>query len=170
MWTIYHVWKEVRSFRIYVEVFFIWPLSACFFGYRYVPAYSTRLEIKDGMWVVLPPNTSDPMGIIDPVWTESNWNTIGLRVYTVQTGAYDYVVLLGGVAITALAYVAIVIAKASINKMMKLDWEYNFKLCNRFLEAILFNGLKGIIVSYWRLTRVNGFFISKAMLGSAIGF
>ncbi|MBA0659961.1 hypothetical protein Goklo_012035, partial [Gossypium klotzschianum] len=62
---------------------------------RYVPAYSTRLKLDSGTWKVLPPNSSDPMGMLDPVWTESNWNTIGLRVYTVQEAAYDRLVLLG---------------------------------------------------------------------------
>lgn len=88
---------------------------------RYVPAYSTRLQFQSGTWVVLPPNSSDPMGMLDPVWTESNWNTIQLRVYTVQSAAYDRLVLLGGIAITALAYLAIVISRASIAKILKQD-------------------------------------------------
>ena len=61
------------------------------------------------------------MGMLDPVWTESNWNTIQLRVYTVQSAAYDRLVLLGGIAITALAYFAIVISRASIAKILKQD-------------------------------------------------
>lgn len=88
---------------------------------RYVPAYSTRLKYESGTWDVLPPNSSDPMGTQDPVWTESNWNTIGLRVYTVQTGTYDRLVLLGGIAVTALAYIAIVMARAFITKALKRD-------------------------------------------------
>lgn len=91
------------------------------YHYRYVPAYSTRLKFDSEAWIVLPPNSSDPMGMVDPVWTESNWNAIGLRVYTVQNGAYDNLVLLGGIAITVLAYLAIVITRAFITKSLKRD-------------------------------------------------
>ncbi|KAE8021938.1 hypothetical protein FH972_007785 [Carpinus fangiana] len=75
---------------------------------RYVPAYSTRLKYESETWIVLPPNASDPMGKLDPVWTESNWNAIGFRVYTVQYATYDGLVLLGGITVTVIAYVAIV--------------------------------------------------------------
>ncbi|XP_007010305.2 PREDICTED: nicastrin [Theobroma cacao] len=88
---------------------------------RYVPAYSTRLKFDSGTWKVLPPNSTDPMGMLDPVWTESNWNTIGLRVYTVQDPAYDRLVLLGGVAVTVLSYFAIVLTRAYITKALKQD-------------------------------------------------
>ncbi|XP_040950584.1 nicastrin isoform X3 [Gossypium hirsutum] len=88
---------------------------------RYVPAYSTRLKLDSGTWKVLPPNSSDPMGMLDPVWTESNWNTIGLRVYTVQEAAYDRLVLLGGISVTVLAYLAIVLTRAYITKALKQD-------------------------------------------------
>ncbi|XP_024025905.1 nicastrin [Morus notabilis] len=88
---------------------------------RYVPAYSTRLQFHSGTWIVLPPNSSDLMGLVDPVWTESNWNAIGLRVYIVQSAAYDCLVLLGGIAVTALAYLAIVITRATIAKILKQD-------------------------------------------------
>ncbi|KAJ7960071.1 Nicastrin [Quillaja saponaria] len=37
---------------------------------RYVPAYSTRLKFESGIWNVLPSNSSDTMGAVDPVWTE----------------------------------------------------------------------------------------------------
>ncbi|XP_021300371.1 nicastrin [Herrania umbratica] len=88
---------------------------------RYVPAYSTRLKFDSGTWKVLPPNSTDPMGMLDPVWTESNWNTIGLRVYTVQDAAYDRLVLLGGIAVTVLSYFAIVLTRAYITKALKQD-------------------------------------------------
>jgi nicastrin len=89
--------------------------------YRYVPAYSTRLKYESGTWIVLPPNASDPMGKLDPVWTESNWNAIGFRVYTVQYATYDGLVLLGGITVTVLAYVAIVITRSIITKTLKRD-------------------------------------------------
>ncbi|GKV20286.1 hypothetical protein SLEP1_g30438 [Rubroshorea leprosula] len=88
---------------------------------RYVPAYSTRLKYDNGIWKVLPPNSSDPMGLVDPVWTESNWNAIGLRVYTVQDIAYDRLILLGGISVTVLAYIAIVFTRAVITKALKQD-------------------------------------------------
>lgn len=61
------------------------------------------------------------MGSVDPVWTESNWNTIGLRVYIVQDAAYDHLVLIGGIAVTILAYLAIVLTRAFITKALKRD-------------------------------------------------
>ncbi|KDP25818.1 hypothetical protein JCGZ_22540 [Jatropha curcas] len=88
---------------------------------RYVPAYSTRLKYESGMWTVLPANSSDPMGMVDPVWTESNWDVIGLRAYTIQNASYDRLVLLGGIAVTILAYVVIVITRAFITKVLKQD-------------------------------------------------
>ncbi|GAV60467.1 Nicastrin domain-containing protein [Cephalotus follicularis] len=88
---------------------------------RYVPAYSTRLKFESGTWNVLPPNTSDPMGMLDPVWTESNWDAIGLRVYTIQDAAYDRLVLIGGIAVTVLAYLAIVATRTVITKALKRD-------------------------------------------------
>ena len=91
------------------------------FAYRFVPAYSTRLKFESGTWIVLPPNSSDTMETPDPVWTESNWNAIGLRVYTVQSTAYDSIVLLGGIALTVLVYLAIIITKAFVTKILKQD-------------------------------------------------
>lgn len=89
--------------------------------YRYVPAYSTRLKFESGIWTVLPPNSSDPMGMLDPVWTESNWNAIGLRVYTVQDAAYDHIVLVAGISVTFLAYLATVTTRAVLTKALKRD-------------------------------------------------
>ena len=61
------------------------------------------------------------MGLADPVWTESNWDAIGLRVYTAQNATFDNLVLVGGIALTILAYVAIVITRAFITKALKRD-------------------------------------------------
>ncbi|KAK2440419.1 hypothetical protein P8452_19522 [Trifolium repens] len=88
---------------------------------RYVPAYSTRLKFESGVWSILPVNSSDKMGLVDPVWTESNWNTIGIRVYTVQIAAYDRVVLVGGITLTILAYLAIAVTRTFIAKATKRD-------------------------------------------------
>ncbi|KAL3596763.1 hypothetical protein D5086_008400 [Populus alba] len=88
---------------------------------RYVPAYSTRLNYESGTWHVLPSDSSDPMGMVDPVWTESNWDTIRLQVYTVQDAAFDRLVLLAGITITVMAYLAIVLTRACIAKALKRD-------------------------------------------------
>ncbi|KAJ0981249.1 hypothetical protein J5N97_009504 [Dioscorea zingiberensis] len=88
---------------------------------RYVPAYSTRLTFEGSSWHVIPGNTSDPMGLVDPVWTESYWGSIGLRIYKVQGSAYDHLVLLGGVAVTAAAYIAIVVTRTCLAKALKHD-------------------------------------------------
>ncbi|KAK6127422.1 hypothetical protein DH2020_038843 [Rehmannia glutinosa] len=90
---------------------------------RFVPAYSTRLKYDDemGSWTVLPSNSSDIMDVEDPVWTESNWDVINVRVYTVQTAAYDHVILLLGILVTLLAYLLIVIARTVIRKALKQD-------------------------------------------------
>ncbi|XP_057492639.1 nicastrin-like [Actinidia eriantha] len=88
---------------------------------RYVPAYSTRLKFESESWKVLAPNSSDPLGMVDPVWTESNWDVIGLRMYTKQDAAYDRLVLLAGLTVTILAYLAIVIVRSFISKALKQD-------------------------------------------------
>ncbi|CAJ1867672.1 unnamed protein product [Sphenostylis stenocarpa] len=88
---------------------------------RYVPAYSTRLKFESGVWNVLPPNSSDKMGVVDPVWTESNWNSIGMRVYTVQNAAYDRLVLFGGITLSIVSYLAIATTRAFVSKAMKRD-------------------------------------------------
>ncbi|CAN6246191.1 unnamed protein product [Urochloa humidicola] len=88
---------------------------------RYVPAYSTRVKFEDNAWHVLPANSSDPMGAVDPVWTESFWNTIGLRAYAVQDSTYDWLILLGGLSITAASYCAVHVGRAYISKVVKRD-------------------------------------------------
>ncbi|CAL0301415.1 unnamed protein product [Lupinus luteus] len=88
---------------------------------RYVPAYSTRLKFESGVWTVLPANSSDSMGAVDPVWTESNWNSISMRIYTIQVAAYDRLVLFVGVILTVLAYLAVTVTRALAIKAMKRD-------------------------------------------------
>nr|GLL31396.1 hypothetical protein DM860_017356 [Ipomoea trifida] len=86
---------------------------------RYIPAYSTRLKYESDTWMVLPSNSTEPDP--DPVWTESNWDMIRLRAYTVQGASYDRFVLLLGIVVTLLAYLIIVMARAFITKAMKCD-------------------------------------------------
>ncbi|KAI5648110.1 hypothetical protein M9H77_34115 [Catharanthus roseus] len=88
---------------------------------RYVPAYSTRLKYESETWKLLPHNSADVMGAVDPVWTESNWDVIKLRVYNVQDSSYDNLILLLGIGVTVLSYLAIGIAKAFIRKALKRD-------------------------------------------------
>ncbi|KAL2499032.1 Nicastrin [Abeliophyllum distichum] len=88
---------------------------------RYVPAYSTRLNYESGSWTVLPYNSSDDMSAADPVWTESNWDTISLRVYKVQNAAYDGLILLSGIVVTVLSYLLILITRTFIQKALKRD-------------------------------------------------
>lgn len=88
---------------------------------RYVPAYSTRLKFENDLWHVMPANDSDPMGSVDPIWTESYWNTIGLRVYTVQSSTYDRLVLIGGVILTVGAYIAAIAISTCLSKALKQD-------------------------------------------------
>ncbi|GAA0157114.1 hypothetical protein LIER_14450 [Lithospermum erythrorhizon] len=90
---------------------------------RYIPAYSTRLkyESESETWKVLPYNSSDSMGQVDPIWTESNWNTIGLRVYTRQSTTYDRLILVLGIVVTLTAYLVMVIARTFIAKALKQD-------------------------------------------------
>ncbi|XP_019164143.1 PREDICTED: nicastrin isoform X2 [Ipomoea nil] len=86
---------------------------------RYVPAYSTRLKYESDTWMVLPSNSTEPDP--DPVWTESNWDMIRLRAYTVQGASYDRFLLLLGIVVTVLAYLIIVMTRAFITKAMKCD-------------------------------------------------
>jgi nicastrin len=79
------------------------------------------VKFEGNVWHVLPANSSDPMSVADPVWTESFWNTIGLRVYAVQSTAYDWIVLLVGVSITAASHLAVIIGRAYISKVIKRD-------------------------------------------------
>uniref|UniRef100_A0ACD5ZEA0 Uncharacterized protein n=1 Tax=Avena sativa TaxID=4498 RepID=A0ACD5ZEA0_AVESA len=88
---------------------------------RYVPAYSTRLKFEDNAWHVLPVNLSDPMGAADPVWTESYWNTISLRVYAVQSTSSDWLVLLAGLSVTAVSYLGVIVGRTYISKITKRD-------------------------------------------------
>lgn len=70
---------------------------------------------------MLPENSSDSMGVADPVWSESNWASIQLRVFLVQDPSYDYIILFVGIGLTVLSYIAIVVARSIIAKSLKRD-------------------------------------------------
>lgn len=61
------------------------------------------------------------MGAVDPIWTESFWNTIGLRVYRVQSATYDRIILVSGMSITITSYIAVIAARAYLAKAVKRD-------------------------------------------------
>jgi nicastrin len=61
------------------------------------------------------------MGAADPVWTESYWNTISLRVYAVQSTTSDWLVLLAGLVVTAVSYLGVIIGRTYISKITKRD-------------------------------------------------
>ncbi|KAH6796470.1 Zn-dependent exopeptidases superfamily protein [Perilla frutescens var. hirtella] len=88
---------------------------------RYVPAYSTRLKYEHESWTVVPSNSWDMMGVKDPVWTESNWDMIRVRVYTVQNDGYDHLILLLGILVTLLAYLVIFLGRTLVRKALKRD-------------------------------------------------
>lgn len=79
------------------------------------------MKYNDGAWRILPQNSSDSMGMVDPVWTESNWDNLRVHVYTVQHSAYDNAVLVAGITVTTLAYIGILAAKSLITKALKQD-------------------------------------------------
>lgn len=98
------------------------PTIIRFIGFRYVPAYSTRLKFEGDEWQVLPGNSSDPLGLVDPIWTESYWDSIGLRVYKVQSSILDHIVVVGGISITVLSYAAAIFTRTFFVKVIKHDW------------------------------------------------
>uniref|UniRef100_A0A7N0TBR3 Nicastrin n=1 Tax=Kalanchoe fedtschenkoi TaxID=63787 RepID=A0A7N0TBR3_KALFE len=88
---------------------------------RYVPAYSTRLKFEAGAWNLMEHDSSDSMGTVDPVWTESNWDAIEIRVYRVQNAEYDRFVLFGGISVTVLTFILILSTEAFFTKTLKRD-------------------------------------------------
>lgn len=125
MATLLETTKQCNYYNViytsFIDRYMLFALNLSIKCNRYVPAYSTRLKYESETWEVLPHNSSDAMGEADPVWTESNWNTITLRVYTVQDTKFDQLVLLLGITVTVLSYLIIVISKAFITKALKRD-------------------------------------------------
>ncbi|XP_078444632.1 Zn-dependent exopeptidases superfamily protein [Wolffia australiana] len=88
---------------------------------RYVPAYSPRLQYVGGSWRLGGVHESDPAGGVDPVWTESFWNSISVRIYRAQSPGFNRLVLNSGMLLTFLSYGAIVCARAFLMKALKRD-------------------------------------------------
>ncbi|XP_051147065.1 nicastrin [Andrographis paniculata] len=86
---------------------------------RYVPAYSTRLKYESGGWTVLP--IGNASNVEDPVWTESNWDAINVRIYTIQSTTYDHLILALGIGVTVISYILIEAGRTMIRKALKQD-------------------------------------------------
>lgn len=86
---------------------------------RYVPAYSTRLAYESDSWKVISAQPNDTMGKFDPVWTESFWKTLEVRVYMQQNPFFDEIILLSGLAVTLGSFIAIFSTKAVFMKALK---------------------------------------------------
>lgn len=86
---------------------------------RYVPAYSPRLKYESGGWTVFSIDNASNVG--DPVWTESNWDAINVRIYTIQSTAYDHLILASGISVTVISYILIAAGRTIIRKALKQD-------------------------------------------------
>ena len=55
------------------------------------------------------------------LWAEPNWQSIGLRVYWVDTAAHEWLAFVGGLALTAAAFVGAKKWRVRFGKRWKLD-------------------------------------------------
>lgn len=86
---------------------------------RYVPAYSTRLQYGSTGWLVVPAASGDKMGEVDPIFTESYWKSLEVKVYTTENSFFDCLILAFGVAITVGSFFTILSVKALLRKRLK---------------------------------------------------
>lgn len=86
---------------------------------RYVPAYSTRLQYGASGWRVIPAMSGDIMGNADPVYTESFWKVLGVRVFLKESSTFEAWILIMGMALTAVSFVIILSAKSAFRKRLK---------------------------------------------------
>lgn len=84
-----------------------------------MPAYSTRLQYGTSGWQVTAARSGDKMGEVDPVFTESYWKVLGVRIYTKESSIFDGLVLFMGVLITVTSFFATLSAKAAFRKRLK---------------------------------------------------
>ena len=59
------------------------------------------------------------MGEVDPVFTESYWKVLGVRVYTKESSIFDGVVLFLGMLVTVMSFFIILGSKAAFRKRLK---------------------------------------------------
>eukprot|EP00250_Pteridium_aquilinum_P005740 c15793_g1_i1 orf=779-2905(-) len=86
---------------------------------RYVPAYSTRLRYGASGWLVIPAASGDKMGEADPVYTESYWKVLGVRVYTKESSSFDALILITGIGVTVGSFFIILNTKSVFRKRLK---------------------------------------------------
>ncbi|KAH7352865.1 hypothetical protein KP509_19G068000 [Ceratopteris richardii] len=86
---------------------------------RYVPAYSTRLHYTASGWQTLPPSSTDVLGNVDPVYTESYWRVLGVRIFMKESSAFDTWILIMGMAITVVSFMTILSMKSAFKKRLK---------------------------------------------------
>ncbi|MCO5593528.1 hypothetical protein L7F22_047542 [Adiantum nelumboides] len=86
---------------------------------RYVPAYSTRLQYAADGWRVIPAVTGDVMGKADPVYTESYWKVLGVRVFSKESSTFEGWIFILGMGIMVGSFVISLFAKSSFRKRLK---------------------------------------------------
>ncbi|KAG6547977.1 hypothetical protein Mapa_010799 [Marchantia paleacea] len=86
---------------------------------RFVPAYSPRLQFEAASWKVVAAEPGDTMSEMDPVWTESFWKSISVRLYLRESSSQDELILGVGTALTVGSFFAVFFTKAVFHKRLK---------------------------------------------------
>ncbi|MCO5567551.1 hypothetical protein L7F22_021245 [Adiantum nelumboides] len=86
---------------------------------RYVPAYSTRLQYAAVGWRVIPAMSGDVMGKADPVYTESYWKVLGVRVFSKESSTFEGWIFISGMGIMVGSFVISLFAKSFFRKRLK---------------------------------------------------
>lgn len=95
--------------------------SGDFVDDRYVPAYSPRLRYDAYGWKLIPAAPGDIMSEADPVWTESYWRFLTVRVFLEESSRHDAIVLAWGFAVTVGSYLVLMTGKGVLYKRLKRD-------------------------------------------------
>ncbi|GJP48958.1 hypothetical protein CLOM_g8227 [Closterium sp. NIES-68] len=85
----------------------------------YIPALSPRLAFNVTHWTITPPRPGSHGDMVDPVWTESFWQHLGLRSYLVDDPIWDVSILFGGVVWVAVLCVLMSWADKTVTKKLK---------------------------------------------------
>ncbi|CAM6086764.1 unnamed protein product [Calypogeia fissa] len=88
---------------------------------RYVPAYSPRLRYETYGWRLIPATPGDIMSEVDPVWTESYWKSLTVRLFLEESSRHDEIILTWGLAMTVGSFLAIATSKAVLCRRLKRD-------------------------------------------------
>jgi hypothetical protein len=81
----------------------------------YVHAVSPAMYVEDRIWKV---NSSDTTS---PVFTESNWAQLSVRVFPAESPAVQFVGVFTGVAMTVLVAILCVVATRKFNRVWRLE-------------------------------------------------